>query len=84
MQSDARPGTLIDNQKLNVAEADLEERVVTFAEYQALLPAAPVVDKADVTNADKLLRAACIYLGSLSGKTPQQVKNGIKTVYDAL
>lgn len=84
MQSDAKAGTLLANCKVFVDEADLEEREVTPAEYRALLPPVPVVDRSDVTVADKLLKAACIYLGSLSGKTPTQVKNGIKAVYDAL
>ena len=32
----------------------------------------------------KLFRAAMIYLGSLHGKSPTQVKAGIRAAYDAL
>lgn len=41
-------------------------------------------DLSDLDNANKILVAACIYLGNLSGKTPAQVKAGIKAVYNSL
>jgi hypothetical protein len=65
-------------------------------DYQAFLtwqaagnvpqPADPpiVIDLSDLNNAEKILKAACIYLGSLSGKTPAQVRAGILAVFQAL
>lgn len=47
--------------------------------------AVTVIDFSDVAvTSDKLLKAAAIYLGSLSGKTPAQVAAGIKAVYAQL
>lgn len=44
-----------------------------------------VADPSDATTtSDKLLKATAIYLGSLLGKTPNQVAAGIKAVYQAL
>jgi hypothetical protein len=65
-------------------------------DYQAFLawqaagnvpqPADPVVvfDLSDLNNAEKILKAACIYLGSLSGKTPAQVRAGVIAAFQAL
>lgn len=41
-------------------------------------------DPADITKAEKLLKAACLYFGQQLGKTPAQVRDGIKTIYESL
>lgn len=42
-------------------------------------------DPADINvKSDKLLKAICIYFGQQVGKTPAQVRNGIKAVYESL
>lgn len=43
-----------------------------------------VIDLSDLNNAEKILKAACIYLGSLSGKTPAQIRAGIIAAFQAL
>lgn len=44
----------------------------------------PPIDLSDIDNLDKMLKAICIYFGQQVGKTPAQVKAGIKTVYQNL
>ena len=41
-------------------------------------------DLSDLSNAQKIQVATAIYFGQLLGKSPAQVKAGIKAVYDAL
>lgn len=42
-------------------------------------------DDADINlKATKLMKAICIYFGQQVGKTPAQVRAGIKTVYESL
>jgi hypothetical protein len=44
----------------------------------------PPIDTSDLNNANKLLKAICIYFGGLAGKTPAEIRAGIKAVYDSL
>ena len=41
-------------------------------------------DPADMNREGKMFKAACIYFGGLLGKTPAEVRTGIKAVYDKL
>lgn len=75
------------------AVAISQERAVLWAELQEWISAGGVIqpyappataDPADMDNAAKILKAVCIYFGQQVGKTPAQVKAGIKSVYDAL
>ncbi len=44
----------------------------------------PLPDPSDLNNVDKMLKAISIYLGSLSAKTPAQVRAGILATYQGL
>ena len=71
-------------QPVDADHPPLEEVADDHPDLVAFLAPKPVPDRSSIDNAEKLLRAICIYFGQQAGKTPAQVKAGVRTAYDAL
>lgn len=76
-----RKFTCVGNEPVEGDIPTEQEQADALAEWQAYKATEGPLD---ANKASKLEKAICIYFGQLLGKTPAQVRAGVKAVYDAL